>query len=29
MIADGLTKPLEGNTFLTFADFILGHCATV
>jgi len=29
MIVDGLTKPLEVNTFLTFAEFILGHCATV
>jgi hypothetical protein len=25
MIADGLTKALEGSAFVTFADLILGH----
>ncbi len=25
MIADGLTKVLEGNAILTFTDMILGH----
>ncbi len=28
MIADGLTKPLEGTHFTTFADILLGHCKT-
>jgi hypothetical protein len=28
MIADGLTKALEGSAFVTFADLILGHHAT-
>jgi hypothetical protein len=28
MIANGLTKPLEGSNFTTFADLILGHHET-
>jgi hypothetical protein len=26
MIANGLTKALEGSAFTTFADLILEHC---
>jgi hypothetical protein len=26
MIANGLTKALEGSAFTTFTDLILGHC---